>query len=314
MAVADAASAWLIRQEDFPADGLGESFLEPIIAEAKETVRYLASRLASRLPAHVDVEDLFQVGMLGLIQSAQRFDETRGVKFQTYANRRVQGAMLDYLRSLDWRPRSVRRRNRVVAEAISAVEQRTGEAANTEDIAAEMGLTSPQYHQWMLESSAHHGSSVPHFEYGAGDSTDDLLNTVPDTSATPEETIVNEDLLDVLARAIEHLPETERTVMTLYYYEQLPMREIGKQLGVKQARVSQLHSQALRRLRLRMKGGRPFGDPRPVLLTAIAPAASVAVAVEQAPAAAVAATPSRVVSIASRQKVTAPTADLAPAA
>jgi RNA polymerase sigma factor FliA len=305
MAVAEPAVSWLMREDEIAVDTKSESFLENLVKEATEPVRYLANRLASRLPAHVDVEDLFQMGMIGLLQSVDRFDASRGIKFQTYANRRVQGAMLDYLRSLDWRPRSVRRRNREIAVAVSSVEQRLGAAASTEEITAEMGISSEEYNQWLAAGSLPRAGEFVHAEAHTSAAAEDFMNTIPDTGATPEQAVVNDQMLEVLAGAIEHLPENERIVMTLYYYEQVPMRDIGKQLGVKQARVSQLHSQALRRLQLRVKNNRPFGQPLPAIAAAPKPAVQNA----RKPAA-------RVISITSHKKKTtsAPQTEFAPAA
>jgi RNA polymerase sigma factor for flagellar operon FliA len=231
-----------------------ETTVEQSLSDSVAGVRFLASRLATRLPAHVDVDDLVQVGLIGLLQSAQRFDSNRGVKFQTYANRRVQGAMLDYLRSLDWRPRSVRKRSRRVAEAVAAVEQRTGASATEEEVAAEIGLSSPEFREWMQDyGSRGEQTALSHADVHTDEGAEDLLAWVADPSDSPETVVEKEQLRRSVAHAIEKLPNNERTVLSLYYYEQRTMKEIGRILGVKQARVSQLHSQALRRLRLRMR-------------------------------------------------------------
>jgi RNA polymerase sigma factor for flagellar operon FliA len=191
---------------------------------------------------------------MGLLQCARRYDSHRGVKFQTYANRRVQGAMLDYLRSLDWRPRSVRKRSRRLADAVATVEQRTGETASEEELAAEMRMSSPELREWIQDyySRGEHATihSTPR---AAEENSEDLLARIADPADSPETTVERGELCQRLAHAIDGLPDNERTVLTHYYYEQKTMREIGKRLGVKQARVSQLHSQALRRLRLRLR-------------------------------------------------------------
>ena len=147
-------------------------------------LRYLANKLASRLPAHVDVEDLFQMGMIGLLQSVDRFDASRGIKFQTYANRRVQGAMLDYLRSLDWRPRSVRRRNREIAVAVSTVEQRLGCSATSEQITAEMGISADEYNTWLAEGSMPRAGEFVHADSHSSAAAEDFMNTIPDTATS----------------------------------------------------------------------------------------------------------------------------------
>jgi RNA polymerase sigma factor FliA len=252
MAVAETAELWLARQSVCePAE---DGTLEQAVNESLAGVKFLAGRLANRLPAHVDVEDLVQVGLLGLLQCAQRFDSQRGVKFQTYANRRVQGAMLDYLRSLDWRPRSVRKRSRRLAQAVAAVEQRTGESAQQEDLAAEMGISSPELRRWVEDySSRGEHAVISCFGRGFDENSEDLLALIADPADSPETKVEKTELRSQLAQAIERLPENERAVCSLYYFEQRTMKEIGRRLGVKQARVSQLHAQALRRLRMRMR-------------------------------------------------------------
>ena len=248
MAVAESAEFVLARQR------AGEIAFEETLDECQAGVKYLAGRLANRLPAHVDVEDLIQVGLLGLLQCVHRFDARRGVKFQTYANRRVQGAMLDYLRSLDWRPRSVRKRSRRLAQAVAAVEQRTGESASEEELACEMGMTAPELRTWLADySSRGEHAAVAHYDRDSEHSSEDLLALIADPAASPEAQVEKKQLAEKLAEAIGNLPANERVVCSLYYFEQRTMRQIGRVLGVKQARVSQLHSQALRRLRLRMR-------------------------------------------------------------
>ncbi|MBI2819577.1 MAG: FliA/WhiG family RNA polymerase sigma factor [Acidobacteria bacterium] len=248
MAVAETADLWLARQS---AD---KEMIELTLNDSLAGVKFLAGRLANRLPAHVDVEDLIQVGLMGLLQCAQRYDSDRGVKFQTYANRRVQGAMLDYLRSLDWSPRSVRKRSRRMAQAVAAVEQRTGESASEEELAAEMGMSSLELREWFQDYCSRGEHSTIHFnERRKEENSEDLLALIADPADSPETAVEKTELCGRLSQAIEKLPENERIVLQLYYYEQRTMREIGRTLGVKQARVSQLHSQALRRLRLRLR-------------------------------------------------------------
>jgi RNA polymerase sigma factor for flagellar operon FliA len=261
--VAEAVEPWLVRRAE------QESLLEQTVNDSLAGVRFLAARLATRLPAHVDVDDLVQVGLIGLLQSAQRYDSERGVKFQTYANRRVQGAMLDYLRSLDWRPRSVRRRNRTLAEATAAVEQRTGAAASEEEVAAEIGLSSPEFAEWMRDyASRGEQTVISHNEQDGEEHSENLLAWIADPADSPETVVEKQQLKGCVARAIEGLPHNERTVLSLYYYEQRTMKEIGRILGVKQARVSQLHSQGLRRLRLRLRKGKRSAQ------TAVSPVAA----------------------------------------
>ena len=251
-----------------PSCSISPDPLQEMLHSSLPGVRFLANRIAGRLPAHVDVEDLVQVGLVGLLQSADRFDPGRGVKFQTYANRRVEGAMLDYLRSLDWRPRSVRRRNRELEEAASAAEQRLGESASQEDLARELGVSVSELDQWIQDSCSSGDWYAGVFpEQDSDEGSRDLLAELADPSDSPEETVEKEQTHRVMAEAVDQLPAKERSVISLYYYEHRTMREIGRVLGVKQGRVSQLHSQAIARLRKRMQTAsckRPCGKLAPI--------------------------------------------------
>ncbi len=227
---------------------------QEMVDSSLPAVRYLANRIASRLPAHIDVEDLVQVGLVGLLQSADRYDPGRGVKFQTYANRRVEGAMLDYLRSLDWRPRSVRRRGRELEQAVATAEQRLGESASQEDLAREMGISASELDQWIRDacsSGEWHATSFA--EQNLDEGSRDLLAELRDPSDSPEETVGKQEMLQVMAEAVNGLPHKERLVLSMYYYEHCTMKEIGSFLDVRQSRVSQLHSQAIGRLRKRIQ-------------------------------------------------------------
>ncbi len=228
--------------------------METIVQDSLPGVKFLATRLAARLPGHVEIEDLIQVGLMGLLQSAERFDPGRGVKFQTYANRRVQGAMLDYLRSLDWRPRSVRQRSRRLQEASAAVEQRLGTHATQEDVAAEIGVTPLELHRWIEDCPPTGAPSPGSFrdQPADGESPEPPLY-LADPADSPETVLEKEQTRKILAEAVDTLPGNERVVLSLYYFEHLTMKEIGQLLGVKQARISQLHTRAVGRLRHRMR-------------------------------------------------------------
>ncbi|MBI4464870.1 MAG: FliA/WhiG family RNA polymerase sigma factor [Acidobacteria bacterium] len=228
--------------------------LDQIVSDSLPTVRFLASRLAIRLPAHVDVEDLVQVGLIGLLQSANRFDPQRGVQFRTYASRRVQGAMLDYLRSLDWKPRSVRRRSRRLAKACQALRQRLGSNITTEDLAAEIGITPLEVHQWIQECLTTETPMTRTFPQNTPEeNAHDALKTMADPKDSPETILQKEQSAQSVKEAIDLLPGNERTGLSLVYSEQLPRKKSGELLGVKQARISQLHRQALQRLRPRLQ-------------------------------------------------------------
>lgn len=226
----------------------GSHPLDELVNQSLPAVKFLASRLVSRIPYGVELDDLVQAGVIGLLQSADRFDPTRGVKFQTYANRRVQGAMLDYLRSLDWKPRSVRNRNRKLEQAFHDAGQRLGTRATEEDVAEEIGISIQELEQWMDAFSGTQPAVT-----GEEKSYALTLASLADPSESPEEALEKEQMRRVLVEAIEHLPKNERLVLSLYYYDQITMQEIGAVMGLRQARISQLHSQAVLRLRRRLR-------------------------------------------------------------
>jgi RNA polymerase sigma factor for flagellar operon FliA len=243
--------------------------MQEIVDNSLPSVRYLANRIASRLPSHVDVEDLVQVGLVGLLQSADRYDPDRGVKFQTYANRRVEGAMLDYLRSLDWRPRSVRRRGRKVGQAMASAEQRLGESVSQEELAEEMGVSAAELDQWIHDAcSSGEWHSATFGDQGSDEGSRNLLTEIVDPSESPEETVRKQETLRVMAKAVNGLPRKERLVLSMYYFEHCTMRQIGRVLGVRQGRISQLHAQAIVRLRRRIQftpHNPPRRNPAPIL-------------------------------------------------
>lgn len=203
-------------------------------------VQRIAQRLKARLPASVEFDDLLQVGLIGLLRARDSYDPSQGASFATYAGIRVKGAMLDEIRSQDWLPRSVQAQFRRVAEAIDAVDARVGRPAQDTEIAAELGLSIDDYQQLAAELAC--ARMVP-----IEDSVEAGQATVAD--ADPFEAVGAEGSRAALAAAIEALPEKERLMMSLYYSDDLNLREIGAVLGVSESRVSQIHGQALARLR-----------------------------------------------------------------
>lgn len=217
------------------------------------TVRYVARRIHERLPQHVDLEDLVSAGIVGLIDALSKFDRSKKVQFKSYAQFRIRGAILDSLRTLDWSPRELRRKGRAVEEAIRAVTQRVGRAPLEQEIAQELGVSLADYQQLLGELKGLEIGSL-HIERSE-DSGDEELAYVP---GAPEEDplfrCLKGEMKQRLADAIDELPEKERMVLTLYYYEELTMKEIGLTLGVVESRVSQIHSSAVLRLRASMAG------------------------------------------------------------
>jgi len=231
-----------------------------MLLEHLPTVRYIARRIHERLPQHVELDDLISAGIVGLIDAFGKFDHSKKVQFKSYAQFRIRGAILDSLRTLDWSPRELRRKGRAVEEAIRAVTQRLGRAPSEPEIAAEMELTLNEFQQLLGDLKGLEIGSL-HMER-TEDSGDQELAYIP--GAPDEDPLfrcLKGELKQRLTDAIDELPERERLVLTLYYYEELTMKEIGLTLGVVESRVSQIHSAAVLRLRvalaaLRSEGGR----------------------------------------------------------
>lgn len=214
-------------------------------------VKYVAGRLGSGLPAHVDEGDLVSYGLLGLIGAIDRYDPDRDIKFETYAIMRIKGAIIDELRALDWVPRSVRARAREIERAIAELESKLGRAPDDDEIAAKIGITTDELEESLTDISR---SSIAALDElwsvsGEGDQVS-LLDTIEDSSGPrPTDALDETELRETLAEAIARLPEREKLVITLYYYEELTLREIGEVLGVTESRVSQLHTKAILRLK-----------------------------------------------------------------
>lgn len=219
-----------------------------LVSEHVDLVRRIAHHLVARLPASVQVEDLIQSGMVGLIEAARQFQPGQGATFATYAGIRVRGAMIDELRRADWTPRSVHRNSRRIAEAIHQVEAREGRAASDREIAEILGVTLDDYHGMLQDTASCQILGLEDL-FGEDADSDRLL---PGFSATPTEQLEREQFAMALAGALAGLPERERLVLALYYDEELNLREIGAVLDVTESRVSQIRSQALHRLQGRL--------------------------------------------------------------
>jgi RNA polymerase sigma factor for flagellar operon FliA len=219
-------------------------------------VKYVAGRLGSGLPAHVDEGDLVSYGLLGLISAIERYDPSRDIKFETYAIARIKGAIIDELRALDWVPRSVRSRAREIERAISELEAKTGIAPTDEQIAAKIGISVDELEESLADISRSSIAALDELWSVSGDGDQiSLMDTIEDESGPkPEAALDQTEMREALADAIARLPEREKLVVTLYYYEELTLREIGEVLGVTESRVSQLHTKAILRLKARLAG------------------------------------------------------------
>jgi RNA polymerase sigma factor for flagellar operon FliA len=225
---------------------------ERVLLEHLPIVRFLARRIHERLPQHVDIEDLVSAGVVGLMDAFAKFDASKKVQFRSYAQFRIRGAILDSLRTLDWSPRELRRKGRAVEEAVRALTTRLGYAPGEGEVAAELALGLEEYQQLLGDLKGLEIGTL-HMERNE-DSGEEELAYVP---GRPEEDplfrCLRGELEERLTDAIAHLPDRERLVMMLYYYEEMTMREIGLALGVVESRVSQVHASAVVHLRAALK-------------------------------------------------------------
>ncbi len=215
-------------------------------------VKRIAHHLMTRLPGSVEVDDLIQAGMMGLLEASTRYDELRGAQFETYAGQRIRGAMLDELRQSDWMPRTMRRDVRRIESAISKLQQKMGKPPSESEIAQEMGLSLPDYQQMLYESR---GAQLIYYEdFHDRDEEDFFDRHEVESEPDPLDLLRGSRFRTALIRAIEELPERERLLMGMEYEQEMNLREIGEVMGVSESRICQLHSQAVARLRSRLKG------------------------------------------------------------
>jgi RNA polymerase sigma factor for flagellar operon FliA len=224
-------------------------------------VKYVAGRLGSGLPAHVDDDDLISYGLLGLIGAIERYDPDRDVKFETYAIARIKGSIIDELRALDWVPRSVRARARDIERAIAELERKLHRAPADDEIADKLGITVSELEDSLTDISRSSIAALDELwtvNTGGGGDQVALIDTIEDTEAPdPQGSLSQTEMKEAVGEAIARLPEREKLVVRLDDYEELTLREIGEVLGVTESRVSQLHTKAILRLKARLSGGPP---------------------------------------------------------
>jgi RNA polymerase sigma factor for flagellar operon FliA len=239
-----------------PAESETQELAQPLTAEVREQlilehlpqVRLIARRIHERLPVSVSLDDLISTGVLGLISAIDRYDASHGVKLKTYAEYKIRGAILDSLRGLDWAPRQQRRRAKLIESAIAVLEQALQRAPTEEEIAKELRLSVPEYQDWLSEAR---GLTLGSLENSGGEEEGkDLLRYIADTEEDwPSNLYERAELVRILAETIERMPYIEKTVLSLYYYEEMTLREIAKIVDLHESRISQLKSQAILRLR-----------------------------------------------------------------
>lgn len=223
------------------------------VEEYAALVKRIAHHMMARLPASVEVNDIIQAGMIGLLDAVNRFEESQGAQFETYAAQRIRGAILDELRAADWLPRGLRKSMRSIENAVHTLEQRLGRAPGEQELADYLGVSLAEY-QHMLQEAR--GYQLLHYEDFSDSGDEHFLDRHAEHAHPgPIEYLMEEEVRARLVDAIDDLPEREKLVMGLYYEQELNLREIGEVLGVSESRVCQLHTQAIARLRAKLKGG-----------------------------------------------------------
>jgi len=234
---------------------------DELILNFSPLVKYVAGRLASSLPQTVETADLISYGIFGLIDAIEKYDLERAIKFETYAIARIKGAIIDELRAMDWVPRSVRSRAREIETAYVALENELKRVPSDSEVADRIGVTGKEFQDILAKLS--YTSVVSFEELWVGGDREDGQSAIgairDDTADDPVAVFESAEIKDILAGAIDRLPEREKTVIALYYYEGLTLKEIGQVLGVTESRVSQLHTKAVLRLRARMHATQTIG-------------------------------------------------------
>ncbi len=241
-------------------DAKGRTGKQQILQEHIQLIKKLAHQLKAKLPDNIEIDDLIQVGMIGLLDAMSRYQDTQQAQFETYAAQRIKGAMLDELRSMDWLPRSMRQNMRKVEIAINEITQTVARQPTDQEIANKLALPVDEYHKFLADN---HGHQLLYFEdFHSEDESDDFLDhfNPEGDSDDPLKELMDSNFRSVLAEAIESLPERENLVMGLYYEQELNLKEIGAVLDVSESRVSQLHSQAIARIRSKLRGGEWIGE------------------------------------------------------
>ncbi|MDR3700086.1 MAG: FliA/WhiG family RNA polymerase sigma factor [Candidatus Sulfopaludibacter sp.] len=228
---------------------------ERLILEHLPQVRLIARRIQERLPENISLDDLVSTGVIGLISAIDNFDPAHNVKLKTYAEYKIRGAILDSLRGLDWAPRQKRRKAKQIESAIAAAEQVLKRSPTEEEIAVQLEISLDEYHQWLVEIR---GLNIASIEYAGNDQGKDLLHYIAETDENLPSTLLERSELErLLAQGIQEIPKIEQTVLSLYYHEDLTLREIAEVVNLHESRISQLKSQAILRLRTHLRAQWP---------------------------------------------------------
>jgi RNA polymerase sigma factor FliA len=228
---------------------------DELILEHLPQIKYIAQRISAKLPSHVELNDLVSAGILGLLDAIEKFDPNRGVKFKTYAELRIKGAILDSLRNLDWAPRSLRKKSKDLERVYRELEQRLGRPATDKEVCETMEITLEEFYELVDQIKGLNLGSFQELSSQDEDkNSEPLVKYVPDApQMDPFFVFHKSEIQNILSGAIDTLPKKERLVVSLYYFDELTMKEIGKVLGVNESRVSQLHTKAMLRLRTKLR-------------------------------------------------------------
>lgn len=230
----------------------GKSDRNELLIQHAPLVKKLAHMMRARLPPSVEVDDLIQAGMIGLLDAASRYEEVHGAQFETYAMQRIRGAMLDELRSNDWMPRGMRQNMRKVEDAIRTLQQRLGRPPNESEVAKQLNLSVKAYQDLLFDGAGH--QLVYYEDFFDSESSEHFLDRhTADVAEDPLQMLMDSGFRQAVIDAIDALPEREKLLMGLYYEQEMNLKEIGAIMGVTESRVSQLHSQAIARMRVRLK-------------------------------------------------------------
>lgn len=230
----------------------GKADKNALLAEHATLVKRLAHQMRAKLPPSVEVDDLIQAGMIGLLDAINRYEETHGAQFETYAVQRIRGAMLDELRNSDWLPRGIRQNMRKIEAAINVLQQRFGRSPTEVEIAAELKVRLTEYQEMLSDGSGH--QLIYYEDFHESEGNENFLDRYcVDETSDPLHSLLNGSFRAAVVEAIDALPEREKLLMGLYYEQELNLKEIGAVMGVSESRVCQLHSQAIARMRSKLK-------------------------------------------------------------
>lgn len=244
----------LVKRYKQDTQGVDGKLRDQLIMDYAPLIRFVAQRIAARLPSNIEIDDLISAGVIGLMDAIEKYDPSRDNKFKTYAEFRIRGAILDELRSQDWVPRSIRDKSKRIEKTYAELEQRFGRAVSDEELSTALGISIGEYYETIAKVKAVTLLSIDELSGPNNHDRKSLLECLENVgSKNPFLQLKSKGVRDLLIKNIEELPEKQKLVLSLYYYEDLNLKEIGRVLDVTESRVSQLHTQAVGRLRLKLK-------------------------------------------------------------